>query len=140
MGFGVSCLVSDNMQEHFAIKEYLGISLLVAKQEYLFACKLIALTARREPAMRDICDVHFFAKNNWSIDTAVLQKRSGKKIAQYLTECITFVEKIRSNQILQGLGELLEPKEKFWVKTHLITDMAFMLKNYRSIYDDKHKL
>jgi len=127
----------DNVQDHFIIKEYLGISMLVAKQEYLFACKLIALTSRHEVAMRDIYDIHFFAKNNWSIDTEVLQSRAGKKITQCLTECIVFVEKIKSNQVLQGVGELLMPKEKIWVKNHLISDTIFMLKNYMSICEDK---
>jgi predicted nucleotidyltransferase component of viral defense system len=123
-----------NMQKHFAIKEYLGISMLVANREYLFACKLIALTSRSELAMRDIYDIHFFAKNNWEIDTEVIQNRTGKKIAQHLTECLSCVEKIKSNQILQGLGELLTSKEKIWTKNHLVSDAIFMLKNYISVY------
>ena len=131
---------NKNMRDHFTIKEYLGISMLVAKQEYLFTSKLIALTSRREPAMRDIYDIHFFAKNNWDIDTKILQSNTNKKIAQYLAECITFVEKIKSNQIMQGLGELISPKEKLWVKNHLINDTIFMLKNYMSVYKDKDEL
>lgn len=124
----------ENLQKHFTIKKYLGISMLVAKQEYLFTSKLIALTSRRETAMRDIYDIYFFAKNNWSIDIELLQTRTEKKINKYLTECIAFVEKIKSNQILQGLGELLTPKEKLWVKNHLISDTVFMLKNYLVVY------
>lgn len=124
----------ENIREHFAVKEYLGISMLVATKEYLFASKLAALTARREPAMRDIYDIHFFAKNNWNIDAEILESRTGKKIKEYLAECIVFVEKIKTNQILQGLGELLSPQEKLWVKNHLKDDTIFMLKNYISIY------
>jgi len=124
----------DNIRNYFEIKEYLGISMLVAKKEYLFASKLIALTSRRETAMRDIYDIHFFAKNNWDINTEILQNRTNKKIKDYLGECLTFVEKIKDNQILQGLGELLSPTEKLWVKNHLRDDTVFMLKNYLSIY------
>lgn len=123
-----------DIRSHFAIKEYLGISMLVARQEYLFACKLIALTSRREVAMRDIYDIHFFAKNNWSIDTGILQSRTGKEIKNFLAECVTFIEHVKSNQILRGLGELLSPKEKLWVKNNLKNDTIFMLKNYMSIF------
>jgi predicted nucleotidyltransferase component of viral defense system len=127
----------ESMQDHFVIKEYLGISMLIAKQKYLFACKLAALTSRREFAMRDVYDIHFFAKNNWSIDVEVLQNRIGKEIVQYLTECIACVEKIKSTRILQGIGELLVQKEKLWVKSHLINDTIFMLRNYISIYSKR---
>lgn len=122
-----------NIRDYFAIKNYLGISMLVAKKEYLFACKLIALTSRREIAMRDIYDIHFFAKNNWSIDAIILQERTGKTIKKYLAECVALVEKINGNQVLQGLGELLLPQEKLWVKEHLKNDTIFMLKNYMSV-------
>ena len=123
-----------NMRSHFTILEYLGISMLVAKREYLFACKLMALMMRHEIAMRDVYDIHFFAKNNWDIDTEVLQIKTNKKTVQYLQECIEYIEKIKNNQILQGLGELLSPKEKLWVKKYLIDDTIFMLRNYISIF------
>lgn len=124
----------ENIMSYFAIKKYLGISMLTAKKEYLFASKLIALTSRREVAMRDIYDIHFFAKNNWSIDIAIVQNKTGKKIKEYLSECVTLIEKTKSNQILQGLGELLVPKEKIWVKEHLKDDTIFLLKNYISVF------
>jgi predicted nucleotidyltransferase component of viral defense system len=124
-----------DMQNHFVIKEYLGISMLVAKQEYLFACKLAALISRRETAMRDVYDIHFFAKNNWNVDVEVLQNRTGKEISQYLNDCIAFVEKIKKNRILHGIGELLTSQEKPWVKNNLINDTVFLLKNYLSIYN-----
>lgn len=122
-----------NIEAYFELKKYLGISMLVAKKTYLFTCKLIALTSRRNIAMRDIYDIYFFAKNNWEIDTEVLQTRTGKKLKEHLADCITLVEKIKNNQILQGLGELLSPQEKLWVKNHLKNDTIFMLKNYMSV-------
>lgn len=124
----------SDIRDHYEIKEYLGISMLVAKREYLFTCKLIALLSRRETAMRDIYDIYFFAKNNWGVDEAVLQNRTGKEITKYLDECIVFIEKTKNNQILQGLGELLPVKEKIWVKNNLKNEVIFMLKNYLSVY------
>jgi len=108
--------------------------MLVAKPEYLFTCKLLALISRHELAMRDVYDTYFFAKNNWDLNQEIIAQRTGKKIKTCLTESIALIEKIKSNHILQGLGELLTEKEKNWVKTHLQTEVIFMLKNYFSIF------
>ena len=124
----------ENIKEHYEIKEYLGISMFVAKKDYLFASKLSALTLRAETAMRDIFDIHYFAKNNWDINTEVIKERTGKITKEYLADCIVFIEKVKNNQMLQGLGELVNnEKEKEWVRTHLKTDSIFMLKNYMSV-------
>lgn len=124
----------ENIKEHYEIKEYLGISMFVAKKDYLFASKLSAFTLRAETAMRDIFDIHYFAKNNWDINTEVIKERTGKITKEYLADCIAFIEKVKNNQMLQGLGELVNnEKEKEWVRTHLKTDSIFMLKNYMSV-------
>jgi predicted nucleotidyltransferase component of viral defense system len=124
----------ENIQDHYEMKEYLGISMFVAKKDYLFASKLSALTLRTETAMRDIFDIYYFAKNNWDINAEVIRERTGKTIKEYLTDCITFIEKVKDNQMLQGLGELVDSeKEKDWIRTHLKTDSIFMLKNYISV-------
>jgi hypothetical protein len=84
--------------------------------------------------MRDIFDIYYFAKNNWDINTEVIEERTGKTTKEYLSDCIAFIEKVKNNQILQGLGELVDSeKEKEWIRTHLKTDSIFMLKNYMSV-------
>jgi predicted nucleotidyltransferase component of viral defense system len=124
----------ENIQDHYELKEYLGISMFVAKKDYLFASKLSALTLRKETATRDIYDIHYFAKNNWDINAEVIKKRTDKTIKEYLADCIAFIEKVKDNQILQGLGELVgSEKEKAWIRTHLKADAIFMLKNYMSV-------
>jgi hypothetical protein len=123
----------ENMPEYYEVKEYIGISMLIAKKEYLFASKLIALTSRSTTAMRDIYDIHFFAKNNWQLDREILQKKSGETPKKHLAKCIDLIEKTKNNQILQELGELLTPKEKLWTKNNLKTDTTFLLKNYMSV-------
>lgn len=123
-----------NIQDHYELKEYLGISMFVAKKDYLFASKLSALTLRNETAMRDIFDIHHFAKSNWDINAEVIRERTGKTTKEYLADCVTFIEKVKDNQMLQGLGELVDSeKEKAWIRTHLKTDSIFMLKNYMSV-------
>lgn len=121
------------IQEYFELKEYLGISMLISKKPYMFACKLSALTLRGETAMRDIYDIWYFAKNNWGIDVEVLKIRTGKSVKEHLADCIVTIEKVKDNQILQGLGELINEREKSFVKNHLRKEAIFLLKNYLSI-------
>lgn len=118
---------------YYELKEYLGISMLVAKKKYLFTSKLLALTKRKETAMRDIYDIYFFAKNIWEINEKIIDAYAGKTLKEYLADCIAVIEKIKDNQILQGLGELVAEKEKIWIKQHLKYEVIFMLKNYMSV-------
>ncbi|MDA3802614.1 MAG: nucleotidyl transferase AbiEii/AbiGii toxin family protein [Patescibacteria group bacterium] len=123
-----------NIKDHYEIKEYLGISMFVAKKDYLFASKLSALTQRNETASRDIYDIHYFAKSNWDINEGVIKDRTAKATKEYLADCIAFIEKVKDNQILHGLGELVDSeKEKAWIRNHLKADSIFMLKNYMSV-------
>ena len=127
-------ILMPNIREHYEVKEYLGISMLVGKKDYLFASKLIALTTRSETAMRDIYDVWFFGTNHWNINSDVIKARTGKTIKEYMADCISVVESVKDNEILRGLAELLlGEKEKAWVKTHLKKETVFLLKNYQSV-------
>ncbi len=124
----------SNIKECYELKEYLGISMLVGKKDYLFASKLAALTNRRTVAMRDIYDVWFFAKNNWDINAEALKARTGKTIKEHIADCILATEAIKDNEILRGLAELLpDEKAKAWVKTNLRKETIFLLKNYQSV-------
>jgi len=126
--------LAANIRDYYELKEYLGISMFAAKKDYLFAGKLSALTLRNETAMRDIYDIHYFAKNNWDINAEVIKERTGKTTKKYLADCLAFIEKVKNNQILQGLGELIPgEKEKAWIRSHLKADSIFMLKNYISV-------
>lgn len=126
--------ISKNIKEQYELKEYLGILMLVAKKEYLFAGKISALTLRKEVAIRDIFDIYYFTKNHWNVNTEIVKNLTNMNIKDQLTNCIALIEKIKDNQMLQGLGELIEDKkEKSWVKNHLKSETIFMLKNYISI-------
>lgn len=120
-----------NIKEYYEMKEYLGISMLAGKRDYLFTSKLVALTDRSTTAMRDIYDVWYFAKNNWDISAEVIKMRTKKTIPEHLGDCVLAIEKIKENEILQGLGELLNEKEKAWIRKNLRKETVFLLKNYQ---------
>lgn len=122
-----------DIAKYYELKEYLGISMLVAKKDYLFGSKLSALTLRGETAMRDVYDIHHFAKNNWDISDEIVKILTGNSVGKQLDECINLIENIKDNQTVHGLGELISTKEKAWVKNKMKTDTIFMLKNYLSL-------
>jgi len=127
-------ILMPDIKEHYEVKEYLGISMLAGKKDYLFASKLAALTTRNETAMRDVYDVWFFGTNHWDINSEVIKARTGKTIGEYMADCIPVVEAIKDNEILRGLAELLpDEKSKAWVKAHLRDEVIFLLKNYQSV-------
>ena len=121
------------LKTEFEIREYLGISMLVAKKEYLFAGKLVALALRTDTAPRDVYDVYFFAKNHWGINHIVVEAWTGKKTKDHMADCIAVIESIKDAQILNGLGDLLDEKQKIWARKHLKSETIFAIKNYMSV-------
>ncbi|MFA4891105.1 MAG: nucleotidyl transferase AbiEii/AbiGii toxin family protein [Candidatus Gracilibacteria bacterium] len=122
-----------DVRKQYELMKFLGISMMVSTRSYLFVGKLSALVSRKEIAMRDIYDVYYFLKNGWEIDPELINLRTGKTVKEYLKSCIELVEKVKDNQVLQGLGELLDKKEKLWIKKHLKEETVFLLKNYVSV-------
>ena len=112
----------------YEVKNYLGISMLVMKKEDMFAHKLVAMTERNKIANRDIFDIYFFLNNNWGINREIVEKRTKIKFVDYLKKCIKFIEGISSRNILSGMGELIDKKQKVWVKSKLQQDVIFLLK------------
>ncbi|HNS95014.1 MAG TPA: nucleotidyl transferase AbiEii/AbiGii toxin family protein [Candidatus Woesebacteria bacterium] len=121
-----------NLRGFYENRQYLGIPLLVAKKNYLFSSKLVALLGRSRVAMRDVFDIHYFAKNTWPIHEAYIREKTGQSLHTYLSSCIDFIEKIPNNAVLTELGELVEEKQKSWIKTSLKKETVFFLKSYQS--------
>jgi predicted nucleotidyltransferase component of viral defense system len=116
--------------DHYEVKNYLGISMLVLRKEDMFAHKLVTLTERKTVANRDFFDLWFFMKNNWEVNREIVEMRSGMELTKYLKDCVKKVEKIDERYILQGLGEILDEKNKKWAKENLKKDLLFYLRLY----------
>lgn len=112
----------------YELKNYLGIPMLVAKKESLLAGKLIALLGRKVFAARDLYDAHFFLKQQWDIEENVFAAYGKNSVSEYFKRCIEFVEKIPQNKLLTGLGELIDEKEKKFVREKLKSDTIFLLR------------
>ena len=112
----------------YELKNYLGISMLVMVREDMFAHKLVAILERAKTANRDVYDLWHFLKNRWPVNTDIVEKRTNTSLKDHLIKCSAFVESLRDRNILSGMGELLDEKQKAWAKTQLRKDTAFLLK------------
>jgi predicted nucleotidyltransferase component of viral defense system len=112
----------------YELKNYLGISMLIMTKEDMFAHKLVAVLERKKTANRDVYDIWHFLKNHWSINKEIILKRTGQSFQSYMKKCIEFIDSLSDRNILSGMGELLDEKQKSWVKTSLRVDTVFLLK------------
>ena len=112
----------------YDLKTYFGISMLVMRRQDMFAHKLMAMYERIGKANRDIYDVWFFLKNNWPINKKIVEDRSRMVFKELLEKCIAALEKMEDRNILDGMGELLNEKQKAWAKANLRKDAVFLLK------------
>lgn len=117
----------------YAVKSYLGIPMKVMVQEDMFAHKLCAMAERIGNANRDIFDVCYFLDKMWDCNTKIIEERTGMKYKDFLLHCAVLLEEMDDQNLLAGLGELLDEKQKAWVKSKLKSETIFHLKNYASV-------
>ncbi|MBI1979421.1 MAG: nucleotidyl transferase AbiEii/AbiGii toxin family protein [Elusimicrobia bacterium] len=101
---------------------FMGVALLIPDESSLLTNKIVALTDRRSPVARDLFDTWYFLQAGYTLNDALILERTGKDTAAYLDGAVKFIEKnYTPRNILQGLGESLDEKQKVWAKAHLIT-------------------
>ncbi len=113
---------------HYEIKQFLGIPMLVMKQEDVFATKLLAMDDRMNKFSRDIYDVWFYLTKMWPINEEIIREKTGMDLAKFLSSLANKLEKLPENKILVGIGELLDEKQKDWAKKNLKKDAIFQLR------------
>lgn len=102
---------------------FLGVALSIAEEATMLTNKIVALTERKSPAARDLYDSWYFLKAGYSLSDALIQERTGKSKQEYLKSAASFIKKnYTSRNVLQGLGETLDDKQKIWAKAHLINE------------------
>ena len=111
----------------YVIESYLGIPMKVMVKEDMFAHKLVAMYERVGRANRDIFDINYFMHNSWKANRMIIETRMNMSYKEFITKCIKILEKVKSSELLAGMGELLTDKQKIWVKTNLIKDTIFLL-------------
>ena len=117
-----------NFGSSYELKNYLGIAMKVMVKEDMLSNKMVALYEREAKANRDIYDIWFFLKNDWKINKEIIKLRTGLEFEEFINKCIKLIEDKNNRNILGGIGELLEEKQKHWVKKNLKSETIFLLK------------
>ena len=112
----------------YEVRSYLGISMKVMVQEDMFAHKFCAMYERIGKTNRDIFDVWYFLQNEWPVNKKIVEERTGMTFKEFLQKCVDYLEKMTDQNILSGIGELLDAKQKDWVRNKLRTETIFLLK------------
>jgi predicted nucleotidyltransferase component of viral defense system len=112
----------------YEIKTYLGVSMRVMVLEDMFAHKLMAMYERIDETGRDIYDVWYFLQSRSPINQSIVENRSGMAFNAFVKECICQLEKKDNRHVLQGMGELLTPSQKAWVRAKLREETIALLK------------
>lgn len=118
------------LKYEYSPKNYLGISMLMMKEEDMVASKLSALLTRKKFAARDMFDVWYFLKENCQIDERVLKENTNMTLTEALGKALEKVKAVQKTDLLAGLGELLDNKQKAFVKEKLQDELVFLLKLY----------
>jgi predicted nucleotidyltransferase component of viral defense system len=117
--------------DEYELLDFLGLSVTCMKKPYLFAHKLCAIHNRSGLVSRDLFDAHFMFEQHFSIAENIIEIRTNMNVKNYFKKLIKYIPKhVTPKNILQGLGELLDEKQKQWVKEHLVEELLFYLRAY----------
>ena len=103
--------------DEYELRDYLGVSMNVMRLEYMFTHKLMALLDRNALTNRDVFDCWFCMKQRLVLRKSILDLRLKGTFEDYMDKAIEAVTAINGNRILDGIGELLDPELKKWIKT-----------------------
>lgn len=124
-GIKVEISKRNSVLSRYEIKSFYGKSATVLNIEDAFAQKLAAATDRKRMASRDFYDIYFLLKNNFNFSEKMIQERTGKDAVSYFYDLKKFIGKnITERNILAGLGELIDSKQKNWVKKNLKKELT----------------
>ena len=117
--------------DHYEIKNLLGINIKVMVLPDMFAHKLCALLDRNAITNRDIFDCWFFMNKQSPVNKRIVETQMKMPYEDYLQKCITTLENMKDKGLLQGVGELLDNEMKTFVRTKLRTETISLLRFYK---------
>ncbi|MBL7114097.1 MAG: nucleotidyl transferase AbiEii/AbiGii toxin family protein [Bacteroidales bacterium] len=118
-------------ENRYEMKNLLGFTVKVMVKPDMFAHKLCALLDRSSTTNRDIFDTWFFLHKQTPVNKQIVESRMNVPFEEYLQNCINLLETMRNKGLLDGLGELMNPETKQFVKTKLLSETINLLKFYQ---------
>ena len=124
-----------SFDDHYEVRNLLGISVRVLSMPDMFAHKLCALLDRPEIASRDIFDCWFFLKRHTPLNAFIVESRMGMPLTDYLSKCISRLGTISDKSLMSGLGELTDNKMKAFVRSKLRLETIQLLQFFQAFPD-----
>ncbi len=118
-------------EDHYEIKNLLGISIKTMIAPDMFAHKLCALLDRSAITNRDIFDAWFFMQNKTPLNKSIVEARMQMPLPDYLQKCIDHLAAMSDRGLLNGLGEVMDDEMKKFVKVKLQKESVALLKFYK---------
>ena len=116
---------------HYEIKTFMGINMLVMTVADMFAHKLCALLDRKEIANRDIFDCWFFMEKRTPVNKNLIETRMKMPFTDYLQNCMDAINRLSNKGFVSGMGDLLDDKTKSFVRTKLRAETITLLRFYK---------
>ena len=116
---------------HYEVKTFMGINMLVMTIADMFAHKLCALLDRNELANRDIFDCWYFMENHTPVNISLIESRMKISFSAYMQKCIDALNHLSDKNILNGIGDLIDDKMKTFVRNELRKETIILLNFYK---------
>lgn len=118
------------VKNRYHLNTFLGISVLVESKEDMLAGKLAAFLTRKKFASRDLFDLWFFMNNDFGINKDNVKIQTELDYVKALKTALSKTKKLKVGDLLSGLGELVNEKQKNWIKDKLLKEAIFYLNLY----------
>lgn len=109
----------------YVIGNYLGIPMLIINRSAMVACKLMALINRTHEANRDVFDMWYFLKNGMEVDKELFEMETGISLTEGWEKAKNRISGLKKNELLFGLGDLLDNSMKETVKKQMVDDLKW---------------
>jgi len=117
-----------NYPDKYINQNFYGLTVPILSKDCMFAHKLCALTDRKKLQNRDVYDAFFMFQNGFEVNEEIIEIRTNKSSKKYFKDLVAFLKKkVKPNHILDGLGDVLNEKQKSWVKSNLFEKLLFEL-------------
>lgn len=117
-------------EDSYEMKNLLGFNVKVMTVSDMFAHKLCALTDRKTATHRDIFDTWFFMQRNTPLNKKIVEHRMKVALTSHIENCISLLQSLKSNRLLDGLGELMDAEMKRFVRNKLLSETITLLRFY----------
>jgi predicted nucleotidyltransferase component of viral defense system len=118
--------------DRYNVRDLLGISIKVMTLTDMFSHKLCALLDRNRLANRDIFDCWFYMSHQTPVNLTIIEQRMGKSSIDYFRDCIHKIEGLPEKSLLDGLGELVNPDLKKFVRSKLRSEILTLMNFYQA--------